>query len=179
MPLDDVKSQQDASIPIADSGWQNILNVIPVAAYTCDAVGQITYFNSLAESVWGRTPKLRDANERYCGAHRLYLSDGTRITHQQCWMALALIEGKSYHGCEIVIERIDGGRTLGMAYSHPVRSVQGEIIGAVTFVAELGAPAHSHEEPKRTALPFDASVAMIEVAVAVIAGFAWERSALH
>jgi PAS domain-containing protein len=159
------------------SGWMNILNTIPVAAYACNAAGQIIYFNALAESVWGRAPQLRAANERYCGSHRLYLSDGTPISHRQCWMAQALMRGTSYHGREIVIERIDGGRTAGMAYAHPIRNVQGEVIGAVTLVAEPSAPAHSQVEPKRTALSFDAAVAMIEVAVSVLAALPWERSA--
>jgi PAS domain-containing protein len=179
MQLDDVKSQRDESIPTVASSWQDILNTIPVAAYTCNAAGQIIYFNALAESVWGRAPQLRDANERYCGSHQLYLSDGTRISHQQCWTALALIEGTSYHGREIVIERLDGGRTSGMAYAHPIRNLHSEVIGAVTLVAELSAPAHLHVEPKRTSLPFDAAVAMIEVAVSVFAALPWERSAFH
>jgi PAS domain-containing protein len=179
MQLDDVKSQRDALIPPIVSSWQAILNTIPVAAYTCDARGQITYFNALAESVWGRAPKLRDANERYCGSHQLYLSDGTRISRQQCWMALALIEGTSYHGREIVMERIDGGRTSGIAYVHPIRNVQGEVIGAVALVAELSAPAHLHGEPKRTAISFDAAVAIIEVAISVFATLPWEVSAFH
>jgi PAS domain S-box-containing protein len=179
MQLEEVESRPDASVPSVASSWQAILNTIPVAAYTCDAAGQIVYFNALAESVWGRAPPLRDANERYCGSHQLYLSDGTRISHGQCWMALALSEGTSCHGREIVIERVDGSRTSGMAYVHPIRNVEGEVIGAVALVAEISAPATEHVEPKRTPIPFNAVVAMIEVAVSVFATLPWERSAFH
>jgi len=179
MQVDNTKPQKNASIPTAASSWQGILNAIPIAAYVCDAAGQLVYFNALAESVWGRTPQLRDANERYCGSHQLYLANGTRICHEQCWMALALIEGTSYHGREIVIERIDGGRTSGMAYAHPIRDVQGEVIGAVTLVAQLNAPTHEPIPSQGTALSLDAAVAMIEVAVSVFAALPWERSAFH
>jgi PAS domain-containing protein len=175
----DVKSQRDASVRPIVSSWQEILNTIPVAAYTCDATGQIIYFNSLAEAVWGRAPKLRDANERYCGSHQLYLSDGTRISREQCWMALALIEGKFYYGREIVMERMDGGRTAGMAYVQPIRSVQGEVIGAVALVAELGAPGHLDGKPRTTAISFHAAVVMIEVALSAFAALPWERSAFQ
>jgi PAS domain-containing protein len=104
---------------------QAIMNVVPAAAYTCDAAGQITYFNSFAETIWGRAPKLRDSGERFCGSHRLYLSDGAPIRHDECWMALTLQEGTAYLGREIVIERHDGSRSVGEAYAHPLRNKQG------------------------------------------------------
>ena len=131
-----IQSPREISELSIAAGCQGI---IPTAAYTCDAAGLITYFNPLAEAIWGRPPKLRDVGERFCGSHQLYLSDGTRISRQQCWMALALIEGTSYYGREIVMERMDGGRTAGVAYVHPIRNVQDEVIGAVALVAELSA----------------------------------------
>jgi two-component system, LuxR family, sensor kinase FixL len=173
MQLDDVKSQRHAG-----ASWQGILDVIPTAAYTCNTTGLITYFNPLAETVWGRAPTLRDASERYCGSHRLYLSDGTPIRHEQCWMALALIEGTAYHGREILIERRDGSRTLGLAYAHPVRNAQGRVIGAVNLVADVTAQELSTNLEK-PAVPFSATVAMIEVAVSVFAGLPWAASAFN
>jgi two-component system sensor kinase FixL len=177
MQLEDVGSQQAMGMSSIRGSWQGILDVIPVAAYACNAAGLITYFNSLAESAWGRAPKLRDAGERYCGSHQLYLSDGTPICHEQCWMALALLDGTAYHGREIVVERRDGGRTSGLAYSHPVRTVQGHVIAAVTLVADVTARAEFGTKPKPPGIPFDATVAMIEVAVSVFAGLPWATSA--
>jgi two-component system sensor kinase FixL len=42
-----------------------LLDVVPAAAYTCDADGLITYFNERAVEVWGRAPKLHDPIDRY------------------------------------------------------------------------------------------------------------------
>jgi PAS domain-containing protein len=160
--------------------WQGILDVIPAAAYTCNAKGLITYFNPLAEAVWGRAPKLRDAGERFCGSHQLYLSDGTPIRHEQCWMALALLEGAAYTGRKIVIERRDGTRILGEAYAYPLRNGQGEIVGAVNLVAEL---TELRDQVTDDAMPYfapihkDAALAMIEVAASVLTGMKWEAAA--
>jgi PAS domain-containing protein len=179
MQLDDVESQRRAGTPSITGRWQDILDILPAAAYTCDAAGLITYFNPLAESVWGRAPNLRDAGELYCGSHQLYLSDGTPIAHKQCWMALALIEGAAYHGRDIVIERQDGGRTSCVAYAHPVRNAQGQVIGAISLIADVTVPATLSTNLQKPAIPFVATVAMIEVAVSVFAGLSWATSTFN
>jgi len=40
------------------------LDILPAAAYTCDANGLITYFNKHAELVWGRTPLLGAGHQK-------------------------------------------------------------------------------------------------------------------
>jgi hypothetical protein len=42
-----------------------LLDVVPAAAYTCDADGLITYYNTRAVEVWGREPALNDPIDRY------------------------------------------------------------------------------------------------------------------
>ena len=74
--------QHQANWADGEASWQGILDVIPAAAYTCDAQGLITYFNPVAEALWGRAPKLRDAGERFCGSYGLYLSDGPAIRRE-------------------------------------------------------------------------------------------------
>src|SRR5207237_548469 len=44
---------------------RRLLDVLPAAAYTCDADGLITYFNHRAVEVWGREPRLNDPVDRY------------------------------------------------------------------------------------------------------------------
>ena len=45
--------------------FRRLLEVMPAAAYTCDAEGLITYFNQRAVEVWGREPKVNDPIDRY------------------------------------------------------------------------------------------------------------------
>ena len=62
-----------------------------------------------------RRPLLHDPSDRFCGSFRLSLADGTPIAHDQCWMALAIQNGKPYVGQEIVVERPDGGSVSATA----------------------------------------------------------------
>ena len=49
----------------SDLAFRLLVEKLPVAAYTCDAEGLITYFNQRAVEVWGREPKLHDPVDRY------------------------------------------------------------------------------------------------------------------
>ena len=158
---------------------RGILGTIPAAAYTCDASGQITYFNSMAEAIWGRAPRLRDAGERYCGSHQLYSTDGARIRHKECWMALTLLQGRPYHGHAIVIERRDGTRTVGKAHAHPLRNDQSQIVGALNLVAditELSGAAPGHSKLHHASRAYSATMTMIDIAISVLTSIKWKNS---
>jgi PAS domain S-box-containing protein len=114
-----------------------LLDALPAAAYICDADGLITYFNSRAAELWGREPKLNDPDDRYCGSLKLFLADGTPITQDRCWMALALRAREAYHGHEIVVERPDGTRLTGLAHATPIRDESGTLLGAVNVVVDI------------------------------------------
>jgi PAS domain-containing protein len=45
--------------------FRRLLDKLPAGAYTCDAKGLITYFNSRAVELWGREPKLNHPVDRY------------------------------------------------------------------------------------------------------------------
>jgi len=172
------ESDRQTSWLAFEARWHELLGIIPAAAYTCDSNGLITYFNRLAAAVWGRVPKLRDDGERYCGSHRLYLSDGTPIRHEQCWMALAIQNGTPYRGQGIVVERPDGCRTVGEAYSYPLRDDGGQLVGAVTLVADVttrDASASALQQGRYLSLPCDAVRAMIEVALSLSTRMTFER----
>lgn len=171
-------SRQQAHWPTIAATCQEMLSVIPTAAYTCDASGLITYFNAHAEAVWGRAPKLRDASDRYCGSYQLYSPEGVPIRHGECWMALALLQGTAYHGREIVVERRDGTRTFGAAYAHPLRNDQGQVVGALALVADvtgqrIGAGCSNPHQPSTA---HSATVAMINAAVSVLTAMNWESA---
>jgi PAS domain-containing protein len=174
----DIESHQQTSWTTIAAGCRGILSAIPAAAYTCDGSGRITYFNPIAEQVWGRAPKLRDAGERYCGSYKLYSADGVRIPHEECWMALALLQGRAYHGHAIVIERPDGTRTIGKAHAHPLRNNQGQLVGALNLVADItgmsSVEAH-HLKPYAASHACSATGAMIEIAVSLLTAISWEN----
>src|SRR5437870_4602898 len=100
--------------------FHRLLEKLPAAAYTCDAEGLITYYNQHALQLWGRSPKLNDPRDRYCGSFKLFTVGGSPIAHNQCWMALALRNGQEYNNQEILIERPDGQRLTALAHANPI-----------------------------------------------------------
>src|SRR4026209_1638000 len=100
--------------------FQRLVDGLPVGAYMCDAEGLITYFNRHAVQLWGRTPRLNDVRDRFCGSFKLYSTDGGPTAHNQRWLALALQTGTAYTGQEIVIEQPDGKRITVLAHANPL-----------------------------------------------------------
>src|ERR1022692_2864595 len=105
-----VESPQRKRWAAIGAACREMLDAVPAAAYICEGSGQITYFNPIAEAVWGRTPRLRDGGELYCGSHRLYSVDGVQIRHEECWMALALRRGGGCPARPHVRVWAEGGR---------------------------------------------------------------------
>jgi two-component system CheB/CheR fusion protein len=120
-----------------DLEFRRLLAKLPVAAYTCDADGLITYCNERAVQLWGRAPKLGDPVDRFCGSFRLFSADGSPMPHAECWMALALRDGKAYNEQEIAIERPDGSRCIALAYANPFLGERGELVGAVNVLVDI------------------------------------------
>jgi PAS domain S-box-containing protein len=116
---------------------RTLLDKLPVAAYTCDAQGLITYFNQHSIELWGRAPKLNDPTDRFCGSFKLYALDGTPIRHDECWMAQALLRNKEYLGQEILIERPDGSRLAALAHASPIRDSSGLLVGAINLLVDI------------------------------------------
>lgn len=130
----------------ADS--RRILDVLPVAVYVCDADGLITYFNPQAVQLWGREPKLKNPDNRYCGSFRIYSADGAAVTHETCWMALALRDGKEYADRSVVFEQPSGQRRLAIAHAYPIKDEEGRVNGAISIVADI-TERQEAEEAKR------------------------------
>jgi PAS domain S-box-containing protein len=117
--------------------WLRLLENLPTGAYACDAEGLITYFNQHAVEIWRRTPKLKDAEDRFCGSFRLYSTDGTPMRHDQCWMALAIANDEEYNGRELVIERSDGSRLTVLSHASPIHDETGKVIGAINVMVDI------------------------------------------
>jgi signal transduction histidine kinase len=136
-------------LPRGEAEFRALLEKLPAGAYTCDAAGRITYYNSRAVELWGRAPKLNDSDDRFCGSFRLFGVDGAPIAHDRCWMALALEKNCEYSGREMVIERPDGRRVTALAYVNPMRDAQGRLYGAVSVLVDIS-DRRAAEEALRT-----------------------------
>jgi PAS domain S-box-containing protein len=117
--------------------FRRLLEKLPAGAYTCNPQGLITYFNQQATLIWGRTPQLNDATDRFCGSSRLYLADGTPLRHDECWMALAIRNQREYNRKEIIIERPNGDRLTVLAHANPIYDEFGKLLGAVNVLVDI------------------------------------------
>src|SRR6187549_2436999 len=99
-----------------------LLQALPVAVYTTDADGRITFFNEAAAELWGRRPEL---GEEWCGSWRLFWPDGTPMPHDECPMALTLKEQRPVRGSQAMAERPDGTRVSFVPYPTPLRAEDG------------------------------------------------------
>jgi signal transduction histidine kinase len=126
-----------APVSASDTSFRALLDILPAAAYTCDRHGRITYFNRQAVALWGRTPRLDDRDDLYCGSYRLFSPAGAPIAHADCWMALALREGRDFDGREIMVERPDGTRRVALAHASPLRDADGSVRGGVNVLVDI------------------------------------------
>lgn len=122
---------------------QAVLDAVPAAIYVCSAEGILVRFNRRAGELWGRTPRPGDTDERFCGAFRLYDQEGKHLPHASTPMAAVLRSGVPAHDKEVVIERPDGSRVAVLVNIEPLRSPEGDILGAINCFQDITANARA------------------------------------
>jgi PAS domain S-box-containing protein len=125
---------------------KNLIETLPAAVYICDLEAIVVAFNERAVELWGRTPKLGEADEKFCGAHKLYYQNGTFLPHTESPMGTVLRTGVAVRDQEVVIERPDGSRVTVLVNIAPLYDSNGAQIGAVNCFQDLSAQIRSEEE---------------------------------
>ena len=110
---------------------------LPFAVYVCDRDGLVLRYNRRAAELWGRSPKLSDPNERYCGSYRMFRPDGSLLPHHQCPMADVLRTGVSVRQQEVHIERPDGSRGIALVDIEAVKDSGGNVVAAVNCFQDI------------------------------------------
>lgn len=112
-----------------------LLNALPVAVYTIDTAGRITFFNQAAADLWGHAPLI--GRDMWCGSYKIYNIDGTLLPHSQCAMGIALRENRPVRGIEAIAERPDGSRYSFTSYPTPLHDSKGKLAGAVNMLMDI------------------------------------------
>ena len=122
----------------AASRYQRLRGSESTAVYRSDATGVIAYYNDQAADLWGRKPAVGDTDERFCGSHMLYRTDGRYMPRDQCPMA-DVLAGKvsGIYDAEVHVERPDGSRIVVMVNVAPMVDENGLIVGAVNSFREI------------------------------------------
>ena len=135
--VQDIHRQKEAEERLRENERRlhDLLEALPVALYTTDNDGRITFFNHAAADLWGRRPELND--EQFSGAWQLYYPDGRPMPHEETPMAAALKEATPVRGREAIAQRPDGTRTPILPYPTRLHDREGKMVGAVNMLVDL------------------------------------------
>jgi PAS domain S-box-containing protein len=142
------RKQAVAALAASEQQYRQLVQALPAAVYTCDADGQISLFNDAATKIWGRAPEI--GRDVWCGAWRLYASDGSPLPFADCPTAVAIRDGRSICGTEIIVERPDGGRSYVLAQVDPLLDSVGIVVGAVNVLVDLTERRRSDEARRQS-----------------------------
>lgn len=119
------------------AGGGALLDAVPAAVYVCDRNGLLISYNAEAARLWGRSPRIRDPRDRFCGSLHLYLLDGSSLPHDSCPAAEAVRSGKETRSGEVVMERPDGSRFEALVNVRALRDRDGRIEGAINCFQDI------------------------------------------
>jgi PAS domain S-box-containing protein len=129
-----------------------LLAMLPVAVYTTDPEGRLTFYNDAAAELWGHRPEI--GSSRWCGSWKLFWPDGRPLAHEDCPMGVTLREGHPVRGLEAVAERPDGTRVPFRPYPSLLRDAEGRVTGAINLLVDL-------TEQKRSVIESDRLAAIV------------------
>ena len=124
-----------AALLAGDGYYHAILQALPVAIYTTNEEGRISFYNEAAAELWGCRPEI--GKSEWCGSWKLYWSNGKPLPHDECPMATAIKENRAIRNLDAVAERPDGTRVHFMPFPTPIRDASGAVIGAVNMLVDI------------------------------------------
>ena len=141
----------EEALRVSEQAFRELLDVLPIAVYVCDSAGLIETHNRRAVELWGREPLIRDGADRFCGAYRIYTSDGTYLPHAESPMGEVLRTGRAAVDREIVIERPDGSCRTAIVNVIARRDEHGALTGAINCLMDITERKHAERELKEYA----------------------------
>lgn len=141
--ISDIK-RAEAALRDSEERYRSVIEALPAAVYTTDAVGRVTMFNQAAVEFSGRVPEI--GSDSWCVTWKLYHPDGRPLPHDECPMAMALKEGKANRGHEAIAERPDGTRVNFLPFPTPLRDSGGKLTGAINMLVDITDRKRAEEE---------------------------------
>ena len=137
------KKRAELALQENEQRFREMIDALPVAAYTTDAEGRLAHFNPACVELAGRVPEL--GKDRWCVTWKLYRPDGTPMPHEECPMAIALKKGAIVRGQEALAERPDGTRVWLMPYPTPLLDTDGRVAGGINVLVDITHPKRAEQ----------------------------------
>lgn len=122
-------------LPVSSAG-KSLLNALPVAVYTCNAAGKITYFNDAAVKLWGYTPDIESEALKYCACYKVFVND-VFISPDKTPMAVTLQTGQSFKNVQAIVERPDGSLFHATVNINPLFDENDQLTGAINVFQDI------------------------------------------
>lgn len=170
LSIEDITDRKKAEDIIRKSGehFRQLVKDLPAAVYSCDAKGRINFYNDAAVKTWGREPEL--GKEFWCGSFKIFKPDGSILPVDKSPMAIALKEGRTISGEEIIIERPDGTRSNVLVYPQPEFSLSGEITGAINMGFDVTEQVNANKRIEESEKRYNMMLMQSQFAFAVLKG---------
>ena len=117
-----------------DMPYEALLSTLRVGLYTCNIQGNITFFDERAEVLWGYRPS---TDVRFWAFHKSWQPDGKEILPDNSPMAVAIREGRTFHGLEMWVEQPDGNRYFAGISIDLIRNETGTVVGAAAMIRDI------------------------------------------
>jgi len=130
-----MKSIVPTTNAISQPDFRDFVEDSPVAFYTCDLQGYVTYYNKSAALLWGREPEL--GKDLWCGSWKIFYENGMPMPLSECPMARVLKEGIPHQNRQITIERPDHTFRTLLVFPKPIYDSQGKMTGAHNTLVDI------------------------------------------
>lgn len=131
------RKQWEEALAESEERLRQLVSLMPTGIYTCDSKGRLTFYNRHAAKLWGWEPKLNDESVKFCGAFRLWNTDGSPVRNDQTPVADAIFKGTSVRDLEVVAEQPNGERVIMSINVDPIHDREGRRIGAINVFQDI------------------------------------------
>ncbi|HTE33798.1 MAG TPA: PAS domain S-box protein, partial [Chryseolinea sp.] len=134
----DVTEQKKLFQALAESEarYKSLVDSLPVGVYTCNAEGQITFFNEIAVNLWGYRPDTLAETPRFCACYQVFVND-TFIPPNETPMAVCLRTGRSFRNQEALVGKPDGSTFYASVNIDPIYNEANQITGAINVFQDI------------------------------------------
>lgn len=124
-------------LKLTEAKYNALINSLPAGVYVCDKDGYITFFNAIAEKLWGYTPEIHESSIKFCACFKVWSLDGKYIPPDETPMAVAISTRQPFRNVEAIVERPDGIKFYASVTIDPLFDEHGAFAGAINIFQDI------------------------------------------